>query len=186
MSLTVYNTMTGKKEPFEPLEPNAIRMYKCGITAYDFSHIGHARSEVVFDVVYRYLKYKNFDITYVRNFTDIDDKIINRANELGISTEELSERFIGEYHRDMDALGLLRPDHEPKATESIPWMIDIITKLEEKGYAYQAGGDVMYSVKKFQDYGKLSGKNPDDLVAGARVNVDEKKENPLDFHLPED
>ena len=183
MTLTIYNTLTGKKESFEPLEPNSIRMYKCGITAYDFSHVGHARSEVVFDVVYRYLKYKHFDVTYVRNFTDIDDKIIKRANELRISTEELSERFIGEYHRDMDALGLLRPDHEPKATESIHWMIDIIRKLEEKGYAYQAGTDVMYSVKKFQGYGKLSGKNPDDLVAGSRVDVDEKKENPLDFVL---
>jgi len=183
MTLTIYNTLTGKKEPFEPLEPNAIRMYKCGITAYDFSHIGHARSEVVFDVVYRYLRYKKFAVTYVRNFTDIDDKIINRANELGISTTELSERFIDEYHRDMDALGLRRPDHEPKATESIQWMIDIITKLEEKGYAYQAGGDVMFSVKKFQGYGKLSGRNLDDLVAGARVDVDEKKQDPLDFVL---
>ena len=183
MTLTIYNTLTGKKEPFEPLEPNAIRMYKCGITAYDFSHIGHARSEVVFDVVYRYLRYKKFAVTYVRNFTDIDDKIINRANEMGISTTELSERFIDEYHRDMDALGLRRPDHEPKATESIQWMIDIITKLEEKGYAYQAGGDVMFSVKKFQGYGKLSGRNLDDLVAGARVDVDEKKQDPLDFVL---
>ena len=183
MTLTIYNTLTGKKEPFEPLEPNAVRMYKCGITAYDFSHVGHARSEVVFDVVYRYLKYKTFDVTYVRNFTDIDDKIINRASELGISTKELSERFIEEYHRDMDALGLLRPDHEPKATESIHWMIDIITKLEEHGYAYRAGNDVMYSVRKFKEYGKLSGRNLDDMIAGARICVDEKKENPLDFVL---
>ncbi|MBN1880950.1 MAG: cysteine--tRNA ligase [Deltaproteobacteria bacterium] len=183
MTLTIYNTLTGKKESFEPLEPKRIRMYKCGITAYDFSHIGHARSEVVFDVVYRYLKYKQFDVTYVRNFTDIDDKIINRASESGISTKELSERFIEEYHRDMDALGLLRPDHEPKATESIHWMIDLITKLMEKGYAYQAGNDVMYSVKKFTEYGKLSGRNLDDMIAGARIDVDEKKENPLDFVL---
>ncbi len=183
MTIRVHNTLTGKKEEFIPLEGKKVRMYVCGITAYDLSHLGHARAAVVFDVIYRYFKFKGYDITYVRNFTDIDDKIINRANELGISTVDLSEKYIAEYHDDMDALGLLRPDFEPKATENIDNMIAIIERLFENGYAYRAGEDVLYSVKKFDGYGKLSGKNVDDLRSGARVCVDDKKEDPLDFVL---
>jgi cysteinyl-tRNA synthetase len=158
-------------------------MYVCGITAYDLSHIGHARAAVVFDVIYRYFKFKGYDITYVRNFTDIDDKIIKRASETGTSTVELSEKYIDEYHTDMDALGLLRPDFEPKATENIPQMIALIEKLFEEGYAYEAGGDVVFSVKKFSGYGKLSGKKIEDLRSGARIDIDENKEDPLDFVL---
>jgi len=183
MSIFISNTLTGKKEEFIPLKTNEVKMYVCGITAYDFSHLGHARAAVVFDVIYRYFKFREYNITYVRNFTDIDDKIINRANELGISTVELSEKYIDEYHNDMDALGLLRPDYEPKATENIEEMITIIEKLIENGHAYVSGTDVLYSVKKFNGYGKLSGKNIDDLRSGARVDVDEKKDDPLDFVL---
>ncbi|MBN1571925.1 MAG: cysteine--tRNA ligase [Deltaproteobacteria bacterium] len=183
MTIRVHNTLSGKKEEFTPLEGKKVRMYVCGITAYDLSHLGHARAAVVFDVIYRYFKTRGYEVTYVRNFTDIDDKIIKRANELGISTAELSEKYIDEYHDDMDALGLLRPDFEPKATENIDNMISMIEKLFENGYAYKAGDDVLYSVKKFNGYGKLSGKNIDDLRSGARVCVDEKKEDPLDFVL---
>ncbi len=183
MTIRIHNTLSGKKEDFIPIEGKKVGMYVCGITAYDLSHIGHARAAVVFDVIYRYLKFKGYDITYVRNFTDIDDKIINRANETGISTVELSEKYINEYHADMDALGLLRPDFEPKATENIPQMIALIERLFERGFAYQAGGDVVFSVKKFLGYGKLSGKKIDDLRSGARVDIDENKEDPLDFVL---
>ncbi len=183
MPLLIHNSLSNRKEEFVPLFPNKVSMYVCGITAYDFSHIGHARAYVAFDVVYRYLKHKGYDVTYVRNFTDIDDKIIKRANELKESTTELSERFIAEYHVDMDALGVQRPDREPRATETIMEMIALIGRLFEKGYAYKAGDDVAFSVKKFAGYGKLSGKKIDELESGARVGVDEKKQDPLDFIL---
>jgi len=183
MPLLIHNSLSGKKEEFVPLNPGAVSMYVCGITAYDFSHIGHARAYVAFDVIYRYLKYKGYTVTYVRNFTDIDDKIIKRANESGRDTRALSEEFIREYHDDMDALGILRPDVEPRATETIPAMMDIISRLFEKGYAYRAGDDVAFSVKKFAGYGKLSGKKLDELESGARVDVDDKKQDPLDFIL---
>jgi cysteinyl-tRNA synthetase len=183
MPLLIHNSLSGKKEEFVPITPGTVTMYVCGITAYDYSHIGHARAYVAFDVIYRYLKYKGYAVTYVRNFTDIDDKIIKRANESGIETKALSEQFIHEYHDDMDALGILRPDIEPRATGTIPAMIDLITHLFEKGYAYRAGDDVAFSVKKFPGYGKLSGKRIDDLESGARVEVDDKKQDPLDFIL---
>jgi len=183
MTIHIYNTLSNKKEEFIPLERKKVKMYVCGITAYDFSHVGHARVYVVFDVIYRYLKHMGYNVTYVRNFTDIDDKIIKRAAELGVTTTELSEKYIALYHEDMDALGVLRPDFEPKATETIPEMISIIEKLFENGYAYQVGNDVVFSIYKFQDYGKLSGKNIDELQAGARIDIDDKKNNPLDFVL---
>ncbi|MBN2225458.1 MAG: cysteine--tRNA ligase [Deltaproteobacteria bacterium] len=183
MSLLIHNSLSGKKEEFVPLVPGTVSMYVCGITAYDYSHIGHARAYVAFDVIYRYLKYRGYDVTYVRNFTDIDDKIIKRANESGRDTRDLSEEFIQKYHEDMDALGILRPNVEPKATETIGEMIDLISRLFEKGYAYKAGDDVAFSVKKFSGYGKLSGKKIDELESGARVEVDDKKQDPFDFIL---
>jgi cysteinyl-tRNA synthetase len=183
MPLLISNSLSNKKDEFVPLVPGKVSMYVCGITAYDYSHIGHARAAVVFDVIYRYLTYKGYGVTYVRNFTDIDDKIIKRANEAGRGTVDLSEEFIREYHEDMDALGILRPTVEPRATETIPAMIELISRLFEKGYAYRAGDDVAFSVKKFAGYGKLSGKKIDELESGARVEVDDKKQDPLDFIL---
>ncbi len=183
MALRVYNTMTRRKEEFVPITPGQVKMYVCGVTVYDMCHIGHARSIVLFDVIYRYLQFKNFAVTYVRNFTDVDDKIINRANERGEDWKKLAERFIEEFYIDMDALGCLRPTHEPRATDHIVHIQDLITRLIAKGYAYEADGDVMFSVDKFKGYGKLSGKRIEDLVAGARVEIDEKKKNPLDFAL---
>jgi cysteinyl-tRNA synthetase len=183
MPLSIYNTLTKKKELFTPLKEGEVGMYVCGVTVYDLCHIGHARAAIVFDVIYRYLKYLGFKVTYIRNFTDVDDKIIKRANEEGVSSEVVAGRYIKEFYTDMDALDIERPSYEPKATEHIPEMIDMIQRLIEKGYAYQSNGDVFYSVRKFNEYGKLSGKNTDELMAGARVEVDEKKRDPLDFAL---
>jgi cysteinyl-tRNA synthetase len=183
MTLRIYNTLTGKKEDFVPLHENRIGMYVCGVTVYDLCHIGHARSAVVFDTIYRYLRYRGYEVTFVRNFTDIDDKIIKRANEEGVDCKTIAERYIGEFSIDMGGFGLEKPAMEPKATEHIPEMIQLISTLIEKGFAYQRGGDVFYSVEKFKDYGKLSKTNLEEIQAGARVEVDEKKENPLDFVL---
>jgi cysteinyl-tRNA synthetase len=183
MSLIVYNTLTGKKEEFIPIKPGKISMYVCGITAYDSCHLGHARAAIVFDVVVRYLRYRGFDVTYVRNYTDVDDKIINRANKEGLSCQEISERYIKEYEEDMKGLGVLSPNIQPKATEHIPEMIEAVKKLIENGFAYESNGSVYYSVRKFVGYGKLSGKNIEELEAGARVEVDETKQDPLDFAL---
>jgi len=183
MPLIIHNSLSNKKEEFVPLVPGAVSMYVCGITAYDYSHIGHARAYVAFDIIYRYLKYRGFRVTYVRNFTDIDDKIIKRANEAARDTKDLTEEFIQEFYEDMDVLGILRPDVEPKATETIGAMIALIGRLFERGYAYRAGDDVAFSVKKFAGYGKLSGKKIDELESGARVGVDDKKQDPLDFIL---
>ncbi len=183
MGLRIHNSLTRKKEDFQPIHPGKVGMYVCGVTVYDLCHIGHARSVVLFDVIYRYLKARGYQVTYVRNFTDVDDKIINRANQLGEDWKQLAERFIREFYADMDALGVLRPDIEPKATEHIGQIQGLIGKLIDNGHAYPAGGDVMYSVDSFRGYGKLSGKKTDELVAGARVDVDEKKHNPLDFAL---
>jgi len=183
MGLRIYNTLTRKKEEFIPIQPMKVAMYVCGVTVYDMCHIGHARSIVLFDVIYRYLMSKGYKVIYVRNFTDVDDKIINRANQLGEDWKSLAERFIGEFYIDMDSLGVLRPTFEPKATEHIKEIQNLIGKLIEGGHAYEVGGDVMFSVDSFRGYGKLSGKKIEDLIAGARVEVDEKKENPLDFAL---
>ena len=158
-------------------------MYVCGPTVYDLSHIGHARSAVTFDILYRYLKYKGYHVNYTRNYTDIDDKIINRANKDGVAWNEISERYIKAFNEDMVALGVELPTHCPKATETIAEIIRTIQRLIDKGFAYVIGGDVYYSVRKFNGYGKLSGKDIEELEAGARVEVDERKGDPLDFAL---
>jgi len=183
MPLVVFNTLSGKKEEFAPVAPPKVGLYTCGITAYDTCHLGHARAAVVFDMVYRHLMHKGYEVTYVRNYTDVDDKIINRANKEGVSCAEISERFIAEYERDMKSLGVLPPSITPKATEHIPEMISIIEKLLANGIAYEAGGNVFFSVRKFEGYGKLSGKRIEELESGARVEVDDTKKDPLDFAL---
>ncbi len=183
MSLRIFNTITGKKEEFLPLREKQVGMYACGVTVYDLCHIGHARSAIVFDVIYRYLRYRGYEVTFVRNFTDIDDKIIKRANEEGVHYRAIAEKYIEAFHIDMGGLNLEKPSFEPKATEHIAGMIDLISTLIEKGFAYQRNGDVYFSVRKFKDYGKLSRRNLEEMQAGARVEVDEKKEDPLDFAL---
>ncbi|MEX0900575.1 MAG: cysteine--tRNA ligase [Gammaproteobacteria bacterium] len=182
--MQIYNTLTGKKAPLEPLEPGKVRLYVCGITVYDFCHIGHARMAVVFDMVSRWLRVAGYDLTYVRNTTDIDDKIIKRADEVGESITALSERFIEAMNEDFERLGIIRPDAEPRATRSMPAILTMIETLIEKGHAYAAdNGDVYYDVSTFDGYGKLSGKKVDDLRSGARVDVNEAKDDPLDFVL---
>lgn len=182
--MKIYNTLTRKKEEFQPRVPGKVGMYVCGMTVYDYCHIGHARVMVVFDTVVRYLRYKGYEVTYVRNVTDIDDKIIQRANENGEEFTALTQRFIDAMHEDERALSVLPPDVEPKATQSIPAIISMIETLITKGLAYVGGnGDVFYSVNKFKPYGKLSGKNLADLQAGERVDVDLAKQDPLDFVL---
>lgn len=183
MSIRLYNTLTRKKDEFVPIHPGKAGIYACGITAYDVCHVGHARSAVVFDVITRYLRYRGYEVTYVKNFTDVDDKIIDKANALGVSIGDVSERFIAEHDRDMDALGVERPTVAPRATENIGGMIELITILIEKGLAYDVGGDVYYAVGKFKNYGKLSGRSLDDMMAGARIDINEKKNHPMDFAL---
>jgi cysteinyl-tRNA synthetase len=183
MSLRVYNTLSGKKEEFQPLVPNKVGMYVCGVTVYDYCHIGHARANIVFDIVYRYLQHSNYDVTYVRNYTDVDDKIIARANERGITSQALSEEFIEAFDEDMAALGLRKPTHEPKATEHIAQIIALVEDLIAKGMAYESAGDVYYSVDKFPSYLKLSKRNMEEMQAGARIAPGELKRNPMDFAL---
>jgi cysteinyl-tRNA synthetase len=183
MSLRVYNTLSGKKEEFQPLVPNKVGMYVCGVTVYDYCHIGHARANIVFDIVYRYLQYSNYDVTYVRNYTDVDDKIIARANERGITSQALAEEFIEAFDEDMAALGLRKPTHEPKATEHIAQIITLVEGLIAKGMAYESAGDVYYSVEKFPSYLKLSKRNMEEMQAGARIAPGELKRNPMDFAL---
>lgn len=183
MSLRIYNTLTRALEDFSPLEPGHVRMYVCGITVYDLCHVGHARANVAFDVVQRWLQASGYRVTFVRNITDIEDKIIRRAVENGETVRSLTDRMIGEMYRDFDALGIARPTHDPRATDYVPQMLDIVRKLEGKGLAYRAGGDVNYAVRRFPGYGKLSGKSLDELHAGERVAVLEGKEDPLDFVL---
>jgi cysteinyl-tRNA synthetase len=182
--LKIYNTLTRKKELFQPREAGKVGMYVCGMTVYDYCHIGHARVMVVFDTVARYFRYLGYDLTYVRNITDIDDKIIQRANENGEEFGRLTERFIEAMHEDERALSVLPPDIEPRATQSIAQIIAMIESLVAKGLAYVgSNGDVFYSVGKFKNYGQLSGKNLDELQAGERVDVDLAKQNPMDFVL---
>jgi cysteinyl-tRNA synthetase len=185
--IKVFNTMSGKKEEFIPLSENKVGIYACGVTVYDYCHIGHARSAIIFDVISRYLRYKGFDVKYVRNFTDIDDKIIKKAQEENTTWDIIAKKYIHEYYVDMDKLGIARADVEPKATDHIKEMIEVIQTLIDKGYAYTVKENdnfsVYFSVEKFQGYGKLSKKELKDLVAGARVDVDEKKKNPMDFAL---
>ena len=182
--LQIHNSLTRRKDPFQPIEPGKVRMYVCGMTVYDYCHLGHARVMVVFDVVYRYLRALGYEVTYIRNITDIDDKIIRRAAEAGEPMQALTERFIRAMHEDSDALGILRPTDEPRATAHMDEILAMIGTLIEKGLAYVAeNGDVYYAVARFPGYGKLSGKDPQDLRAGSRVEVDEAKRDPLDFAL---
>ncbi len=183
MTLRLYNSLSRKKEEFVPQTPGRVTMYVCGPTVYALSQIGHARSAVSFDVIYRYLRYCGFDVEYARNYTDVDDKIIQRANEEGIPSEELAERNIVAFDEDMAALGVELPTKRPKATETIEKIVEVTSTLIEKGFAYESGGDVFYSVRKFEGYGKLSGKKIDELESGARININEQKSDPLDFAL---
>ena len=182
--LKIYNTLARDKQEFNPIVPKKVRMYVCGMTVYDYCHLGHARVMVVFDMVQRWLKASGYDVNYVRNITDIDDKIIKRAAENNESIHVLTQRFIDAMHEDADALGVQRPDHEPRATQYVPQMLEMIEQLEQNGLAYLAAdGDVNYAVRKFEGYGKLSGKSLEDLRAGGRVEVASDKNDPLDFVL---
>jgi len=183
MGLVIYNTITRRKDPFDPLEKGRVRMYVCGPTVYDSSHVGHARKEVVFDVIVRYLRHLGYDVCYVRNITDVDDKIIQRAQEEGTTWEKVARRYEQEFRDDVHALGVLPPDLEPRATENIPEMLRMIRVLLDKGFAYVADGSVYFSVERCREYGRLSQRQRDEMVAGARIEVDERKHNPLDFAL---
>lgn len=183
MSIRLYNTLSGQKEEFKPLAPGKVGMYVCGVTTYDYCHIGHARAGIVFDIIYRYFQHAGFDVTYVRNYTDVDDKIINRANERGISSRELAEEFIQAFDEDMAALGVKEATHQPKATEHIDDIITIVNKLIEKDFAYASGGDVYFAVEKYDEYLKLSKRNLEEMQAGARITPGDLKNNPMDFAL---
>ncbi|HEX6728185.1 MAG TPA: cysteine--tRNA ligase [Nitrospira sp.] len=181
--LKIYNTLTGKKEPFEPITPKTVRMYVCGVTVYDYCHIGHARSALVFDVLRRYLEYSGYVVTFVKNFTDVDDKIIKRANEQGISCDAVTAKYIQAYHEDMGRLGIRGATEEPKATEHMADIIQLTERLVSKGLAYTVDGDVYFEVSNYPEYGRLSKRRLEDLQAGARVDVDERKRHPMDFAL---
>ncbi len=181
--MQLYNTLSRRKEPFKPLTPGKVGFYACGVTVYDDSHLGHARSCVAFEVLVRYLRRRGLQVTWVRNFTDIDDKIIRRSHELGLSWKEVAERYIASFLEDMTALGLPPADIEPKATEHIPQILALIQRLVDRGFAYPGGGDVFFRVRRFPDYGKLSGQKVEDMESGARIEVDPNKEDPLDFVL---
>ncbi len=181
--MKIFNTLTGEKEEFKPIAKGEVKMYVCGVTVYDRCHMGHARAGVAFDFIYRSLETLGYKVTYVRNFTDVDDKIINRANERNISCDELVEENIKTFYEDMGALNLKKPTHEPRATQYISQMLKLIEELVDKGLAYESKGDIFYSVRSFPQYGKLSKKNIDDLEEGARVNINEDKRDPLDFAL---
>ncbi|MCH7499122.1 MAG: cysteine--tRNA ligase [Nitrospinae bacterium] len=183
MSLRVFNTSTGQKEEFIPLREGRVGMYVCGVTVYDYCHVGHARAAIVFDTVYRYLQHLGYEVNYVCNFTDIDDKIIKRANEENIGWQEVTEKYIQAFYEDMGQLNITPPTTEPKATDHIDGMLDMVSSLIEQGKAYEAEGDVYFSVRNFAEYGKLSGHRLDDLKAGARVEPGEHKRDPLDFAL---
>jgi len=183
MSIYIYNSLTRKKEEFKPQNPPEVKMYTCGVTVYDECHIGHARSLYIFDVIKRYLKYRGYKVKFVRNITDIDDKIINKAKELGIPTNEVSGKFTESYQKDLGLLGIGQAEKEPKATENINDMIKHVKGLVDKGYAYESGGDVYFRVRKFKDYGKLSGQSIDQMMTGVRKEPGENKEDPLDFAL---
>jgi cysteinyl-tRNA synthetase len=183
MSLLVYNTLTQKKEEFKPQSPGKVKMYVCGTTPYDHCHLGHARCYVVFDVIRKYLEYKGYDVTYVQNFTDVDDKIIKRAQELGSTAEEIAEKYISEYFEAMNRLNIREANFYPKTTEHIQEMVKLIQKLIARGYAYVINGDVYFEVDRFNGYGKLSHRNREEMQAGARIDIDKRKRNPLDFAL---
>ena len=183
MGIQVYSTLTRKKEAFETLEPNKVRLYVCGPTVYDKAHVGHAMSALVFDIIRRYLEYRGYSVKHVMNYTDVDDKIINRANKLACDPFDLAETYIQQYAQHLKDLNILPATINPRATREMDEIIRFITDLIDKGYAYEAGGDVYYRVEKKSDYGKLSGRKLDDMRAGSRIEVDERKENPMDFAL---
>ena len=183
MELVLYNTLTRKKEPFEPLQKGRVGIYVCGVTVYDQSHLGHAKSAINFDVIVRYLRHKGYEVNHVTNFTDVDDKIINRANELGMEPLMLSQSMIDEYFKDMDALKIRRASVYPKASETMTEIVQMVNGLIDKGYAYESQGSVYFSVKKVKIYGKLSGQSLDQMEAGARVEAGEDKRDPMDFAL---
>lgn len=183
MAIKIYNTLTRKKETFIPIEENKVKMYVCGPTVYNYIHIGNARPPIVFDTVRRYFEYRGYDVHYVSNFTDVDDKIIQAAKEAKEEVPQLAERFIQAYHEDIEALGVQKADDHPRVLENMQEIIDFIAALIEKGYAYEADGDVYFKTRKFKDYGKLSHQSIDDLQMGARIEVGEKKHDPLDFTL---
>lgn len=181
--MKLYNTLTQQKETFVPIEAGKVRMYSCGPTVYNYFHIGNARPFIVFDVLRRFLEYTGYEVTFIQNFTDVDDKIINRSHEEGISPGDVSEKYIQEYFTDADALGIKRASVHPKVSEHMPEIIEMIKTLEEKGLAYNVDGNVYYRVDAFNDYGKLSKQSIDDLKSGARIDVNDEKESPLDFAL---
>ena len=181
--MKIYNTMTRKKEEFIPLEEGKVKMYVCGPTVYNFIHLGNARPFTVFDTLRRYFEYRGYEVTYIQNFTDVDDKIIKRSHEEGISPEEVAEKYIKEYFIDCDGLGIKRATVHPQVTDNIENIIVFVQDLIDKGYAYEAGGDVLFRTRKFEEYGKLSHQNIEELELGARIDVDDKKEDPLDFVL---
>jgi len=183
MDINIFNTFTGRKEPFKTIHDNSVGLYVCGVTVYDHCHIGHARSAIVFDVIVRYLLEKGYKVTSVKNFTDIDDKIIKKSVEEGISWKEVSEKYIASFYEDMDSLNILRPTYEPRATEHIDEMIGLVETLLKNGNAYIMDGDVYFSIESFKGYGELSKRSLDEMLAGARVDINEKKKNPLDFAL---
>lgn len=183
MTLIIYNTETRSKEEFKPVTPGKVGIYVCGVTVYDEAHLGHARSAISFDAVVRYLRYRGLEVNHITNFTDVDDKIIDRANELGCKPLDLSKKYIDKFFEDMDRLRVKRATHYPKASETIPEIIEMIEKLMAKGSAYVADGDVYFDITKAKDYGKLSGQSIDQMIAGARVQIEEKKRNPADFAL---
>jgi cysteinyl-tRNA synthetase len=183
MSIVIYNTMTRQKEPFVPLEEGKVKMYVCGPTVYNYIHIGNARPAIVFDTVRRYLEYRGFDVQFISNFTDVDDKLIKAANEMGSDVPTIAEKFINAYHEDTCALGVQKADAHPRVTETMPEIIEFIENLIKKGFAYEAAGDVYFKTRSFNGYGKLSHQSIDDLKSGARIEVGEKKEDPLDFAL---
>ncbi len=183
MTIYIYNTLSRKKVKFVPLAPDRVNMYVCGPTVYDSCHIGHARSVIVFDVIVRYFKARSYQVKYVRNFTDVDDKIIRRANLLGMDTQAVADKYIKEFYDDMDALNVDRPDEDPRVTDSIDHIVQMITRLVEKGCGYHVGGNVYFAVESYSEYGKLSGRRLEDMEAGARVDIDRKKRNPADFAL---
>ena len=181
--MKIYNTLTGKKEILETLEPNRVKMYVCGMTVYDHTHIGHARTFVCFDLIVRYLRHSGFTVDYIRNITDVDDKIIDRSKKLNIEALDLTSKYIDSMQHDFNSLGMIDPDQEPKATENIPSIIKLIEKLIEKNHAYAGKSDVYFSTDSFAEYGRLSRRNTEEMLAGARVNIDEEKRNPADFVL---
>jgi cysteinyl-tRNA synthetase len=181
--MKIYNTMTKKKEEFVPIRPNEVSMYVCGPTVYNYFHIGNARTFIVFDTVRRYLEYRGYTVKYIQNFTDIDDKMIKRSNEENTTVKELGDRFISEYYKDADKLNIKRATTNPRATEYINEIISFVKDLIDEGYAYEVDGDVYFETKKFKGYGKLSGQNIDDLLSGARINIDERKKDPMDFAI---